>query len=404
MLKKLGQNTLSGYFSYSIILLLVAGISFFTFKHYQDSNTYMQKRIEVCKDKKDQRCYVDLVMNVFRKNGLDKALTLVTKIYAQDQSFSSSCHDLGHLLGSETYKLFKDGKPFKITPEAAFCSYGFYHGFMEVLASEGDVARARDFCKYVDAQVSKETPDASLQCYHGIGHGWVNIHGQTNLIGDDLGVAKKGLALCEKVAGNDSELSRCATGVFNGIAIFYGTGEYGLKVKTSDPLWLCRHVDKKFQDPCYISMNTVLHSLSGGSLSVAANFLTEIKDIKVAQHAMINLAIPFSLENIAMGSNEKNINSCKSLPTRLRIPCLQGLAFAFLEHGQPGQEYVKSIGFCKSSSLDENETKECLSYIYSYLAQWYPVDKANSICGLEGAYKDLCLENLKKGLMGLNTE
>ncbi len=402
MLKKLNKKSIYGYFLYSIIIMFFIAFSYLGLKHYQSSDTYLQKKIADCKDKNDQLCYVGLVMDVFRKKGLDKALSMVSKIYSQDQSFSSSCHDLGHLLGTETYKLFKDGKPFKITPEAAFCSYGFYHGFMEVLASEGDVARARNFCSYVDEQVSKETPDASLQCYHGIGHGWVNIHGQTNLIGDDLGVAKKGLALCEKVAENSSELSRCATGVFNGVAIFYGTNEYGLKIRSKDPLWLCRQVENKFQDPCYISMNTVLYALSGSDLSRAAQFLGEIKDVSTAQHAMINLAIPFSVPNIGLADNLKNIISCKSLSPTLKNSCLQGLAYAFLEHGEPGLEYVNSIGFCKNSDLAKDESAECLSYIYSYLAQWYPKDKAYSICDQEGVNKNMCIENVDKGLAGLN--
>jgi len=359
------------------------------------------KKIEECKAKNDQLCYKNLIMDTFNKKGLDQALDLVTKIYSQDQSFSSTCHDIGHLLGASTYELFRSGRDFKINAKVAFCSYGFYHGFMEILASDGDVEKARDFCKYVDTQISRETPDASLQCFHGIGHGWVNIHGDKTLLGDDLGIVKKGLSLCEKVASNDSELSRCATGVFNGIAIFYDEGEYDLKVKKDDPMWLCRSVEKRFQDPCYISMNTILFSISNQDFKVASKYIETISDDIMAAHAMINLALPFSLLEMNNPDHSESIAVCRGLQPRLNIPCFQGFAFAFMEHGEPGREYVNAVGFCKNNGLNDKETTGCLDYIYTYLPQWYPKDKAFSICENEGTTKSQCRASVEKGLSGL---
>lgn len=386
---------------YILVLGIFILIIFLGLKYFPTTNFYLQQSIEICRDKKDQVCYKDLIMDKFKKQGLDSALMMVTKIYAKDQSFSTSCHDIGHLLGSETYKLFKAGKPFTVSPEIAFCSYGFYHGFMDLMAGEGDVSKARDFCKYVDTQMSKITPDASLQCFHGIGHGWVNIHGDKSLVGDDLGIAKRGLTLCEKVSTNDSELSRCATGVFNGVAIFYGTNEYNLKIRQDDPMWICRFVDSKFQDPCYISMNTVLYSVSGQNLKLAAHYIEQIKDDTIATHAMINLALPFSFAQTNSSDYNNSIGICRGLQKRLVAPCLQGFAFGILEHGEPGKEYIKSLAFCKNNWLTKDEEKQCLSYIYLYLPQWYPKDKAYSICQGEGEYNALCAKEVEKGIQGL---
>lgn len=385
-----------------VVLTIVSiGIVFFGFKYLSKTNLYLQQKIDACRAKKDQICYKNLIMDEFGKQGLDSSIRLVTKIYATDPTFSTSCHDIGHLLGSETYKLFKSGKPFKVTPGIAFCSYGFYHGFMDLMAGEGDVSKARDFCKYVDSQMSKITPDASLQCFHGIGHGWVNIHGQESLIGDDLGIANRGLNLCEKVATTDSELSRCATGVFNGVAIFYGTHEYDLKIRDDDPMWLCRDVDSKFQDPCYISMNTVLYAVSGQDFKLATKYIEQIKDDTIATHAMINLALPFSIAESNNPDHSENINVCRGLQKRLIGPCLQGFAFGILEHGEPGREYVKSVAFCKENGLTKTETNQCLSYIYLYLPQWYPVEKSYSICDEEGEYRSFCKEKVEIGIKGL---
>ncbi len=342
-----------------------------------------------------------MIVEAFDKYGLSRSLDLVDKIYSRDSTFGSTCHDIGHLLGSKTFKLFKQGKDFEITSKVAFCSYGFYHGFMEILASEGDVKRARDFCKYVDSRVSKETPDATLQCFHGIGHGWVNIHGDKALVGNDLGIAKKGLSLCREVASTDSELSRCATGVFNGLSVFYANEEYGLKINKSDPMWICKKVEKEFQDPCYVSMNAILFSITGGDFRSSAKYIESIDDDVVASHAMINLSLPFSLSEINNNDHSKSVAVCKSLQDRLIIPCFQGFAFAFMEHGEPGKEYVRAVEFCKVNGLTDKEEKGCLSYIYSYMAQWYPKEKAYSICRSENGYEQLCKEKLEEGINGL---
>lgn len=381
-------------------LLTLVFVWFFLIKGSFPGN--LESDIKKCRDSKDQICYKNLVMEVFAGQGLDASLNVIDKIFAADPTFSSTCHDIGHALGSATYKLFRQGKNFKITPKVAFCSYGFYHGFMEILASEGDVAKARDFCTYIDSQISKETPDASLQCYHGIGHGWVNIHGDKTLVGDDLGIVNKGLLLCEKVASNDSELSRCATGVFNGIAIFYEKGEYGLEVKNEDPMWVCKKVNKKFEDPCYVSMNTILFSITGQNFAKSAKYIEGIKDDQVAAHAMINLSLPFSLAEMNQSDHSESIAVCRSLQSRLIVPCLQGFAFAYMEHGEPGKEYVKAAGFCRENGLNSTEEKECLGYIYSYMAQWYPAEKAYAICRSEAEYGDYCSQKVKEGIDGLN--
>ncbi len=359
------------------------------------SNFLIDKEIDKCSSSNDQKCFSDLVLDVFESKGLDEALNLVGSIYERNSNFASSCHDIGHLLGKETYKVFSSGKEFKITSKAAFCSYGFYHGFMENLASsESDVKKAREFCEYVDSQISKETPDATLQCFHGIGHGWVNVHDNKGLWGNEGAIAQKGLNLCEEVSETESELNRCATGVFNGIAVFYTTGEYEIKVNKNDPLWLCNKQETKYQDPCFISMNIFLMSLSDGDVKKASEYLKTIKDDSVATHAMLNLALPFGISNLNTDNHSNSVVICRSLEKRLIESCIQGYAFAFLEHGEPSKEYIKPIKFCKETYLTDSESEACLSYIYSYLPQWYSKEKVSSICDDESEHKDFCYEKV----------
>jgi uncharacterized protein YxeA len=390
-----------------IIILSIIILALFVFYLQAHTDVFwtiqLNKESQKCTEESNQVCWVNLVLSVFHKRGLEYSLNFVSSAYQRDPSFSKVCHDVGHLLGKETYKLFDEGKEFQISSNASFCSYGFYHGFMEsMVSSEEDLKKARQFCLYVDSQISKITPDATLQCFHGIGHGWVNIHEDKSLWGNDLGIIKKGLILCERVSENDSELSRCATGVFNGVSVFYSTEESGLKIKKDDPLWICKAQENKYQDPCFISMNTVLMALNDGDLKVASKYLEDIPDDIVASHAMINLAIPFGLRRYDDKDHRDSVGICRSLQERLVVPCLQGYAFAFLEHGEPGKEYVRSLDFCKENDLTETEENKCLGYIYAYLAQWYAQDKAVEICNNEGGYQQYCHEQLKIGLEGLN--
>ena len=393
------KNTLILFLVIAVLLLGLARGS-------PDIKSY-DREIEACKQSENKTiCWKDLVIQVFERDGMGEAYGIIARLYDTIPEFAPTCHDFGHFLGNATYELFSGGKDFKVTAKTAFCSYGFYHGFLERLASEeGGVKGARDFCIYVDQQLAKETPDVTLQCFHGIGHGWVNVHDVPELWGNEEGIVKRGLELCERVAGNDSELSRCATGVFNGIATFYGTREYNLKLNRDDPLWLCRKQTEKYKDPCFISMNVALVAAADGDLVRAAKFVDAINEDEYAKHAMLNLAIPFGVENLHSSDHTQAILDCRSLSPRLRISCIQGYAFAFLESGKPGEEYIKPIEFCSLSILSSQEKEGCLGYIFGYLAQWYPREKALGICDLSNdSQKEFCKRSVENSLKGLEAQ
>ena len=362
-----------------------------------------EKIVKCSQSENKQLCWQDLLTETFDRNGLDKSLDLVEVIYESDPEFIDVCHTFGHLLGKKAYEAFVAGKEVKVNPKTAFCSYGFYHGLMEQMArSESDISRIRDFCDYVDAQIADQSPDATLQCFHGIGHGWVNVHDLPELWGNPIGIAQRGINLCEKVSHNEAELSRCATGVFNGMAFFYVANEYELEINKEDPLWLCRIQEKQYQDPCYLSLNVVLVNVADNNLLKAAKFIEEIPEDDYARHAMLNLAIPFGMMSIR-GAGGEGISLCRQLQPRLIESCIQGHAFASLEHGEPGKGYIGAINTCIYSNLSEEEREGCLSYIFNYLPQWYSKDKAYAICkALDVEYREFCSDLVKKRLSEFN--
>jgi len=122
-------------------------------------------------------CSQQRVRDVLVTYGVKEAFTLVKYLYDVDPTSRASCHTLTHYIGSQAYRLSQKHTPFTLSPEIAYCSYGFYHGFAEELFRRGgNVSSAAEFCAYVDRELTKYTRDSTLQCYFGMGHGVVNNH------------------------------------------------------------------------------------------------------------------------------------------------------------------------------------------------------------------------------------
>jgi hypothetical protein len=370
------------------IILLVSGVFFLKQADHVDSSCQFDD-VNLVK-----LCWQQIVESSIKQGDIAGAFDSLTRLYDAAPAMGETCHSLTHEIGRAAYRLFARDVEFDITPQTAYCSYGFYHGFMEELViAQPDMRVARDFCSYVDARLSSITPDVTLQCYHGIGHGTVNNH-DPRTWGNAQALIDPALLLCEQVASTDDELSRCATGVFNGLSIFYSTGEYNLTFDTSDPVAICRAQKKQYQDPCYISMNMLLLQLANYDLRRAIGYIDAIPEDSIAQHTVINLASPVGTRNMDAADHMPIVQTCRSLQPRLHLACIQGYAFGFMEQGKPEQEYIKPIAFCQSKYLDIEEQNACFEYIFSYLPQWYGAEKVQKICSmLDGDVQRKCYEN-----------
>ena len=97
------------------------------------------------------------------------------------------------------------------------------------------MAPARAFCDYADKKLKFFIADAGGACLHGIGHGSVDDVPDQALWGNPQGIVKPALGLCERVAQNQDELFRCASGAFNALEILSDSGKYGLSADQKDP-------------------------------------------------------------------------------------------------------------------------------------------------------------------------
>src|SRR3989344_8520607 len=84
--------------------------------------------------------------------------------------------------------------------------------------------------------------------------------------------------------------------------------------------------------------------------------------------------------------------SCRKVPERLHIDCLQGISGGLVAHGEPEREYVKALRFCGSSLMTAEEKKVCYRHTFNSLRGIYPESKFKTICALaEKKYQEACL-------------
>lgn len=336
-------------------------------------------------------CWADAVDAALEKHGLDVAFDVFSVLHDTEPLFAYNCHDFTHKLGQAAYFLFAKGEKFSVTPKTQYCSFGFYHGFMQTLiAKTGDPKKAREFCAYVDRQLAEKAKNAAGACYHGIGHGWASDH-EEKAGGDEWKIVKPALKLCEEIAETREQHFRCYTGVFDSIAVAYYNQRYGLKIKKDDPLWLCREQTEQYKAPCYREMMTVIIRLGGNELVKAAPYVEKFVEMRHAAMSMQALA-DASVRPLKNKTNYAALLSvCRSLREDLRLPCISGLADGFIQYGPPEEEYKPALQFCGSPLLTSEERQSCFQAILSYTSQIYPKEKFLEICqSVSGIFPKNC--------------
>lgn len=342
------------------------------------------------KDPESFDCFQDKILAVLEKEGIDATFDALAKLYVEDPRVVPVCHYLTHNIGLAAYKHYLKDKDSVLTPKAAYCANGFYHGFMEAyLTASGDVGKAKEFCVYVGEKLNSSAPDAELQCYHGIGHGAIEASlARLPSARNEEEIIKPALETCEEAASTDEELYRCTSGVFNAVANFYTTGEFGFEVDEENPVWLCDKQPENYQESCYGNMNTVLVWLARHDFQKAIGFIDHLPEER-AVSAVRYLANMYTLR-IARENHQRAISECRLLKENLRVPCIEGFAHGFLENGTPGEEYKDSFAFCRNEFLNEEERDVCFKYALN-LGGWYPIAKAKEICNtVEAEYQKYC--------------
>ncbi|MBI3577154.1 hypothetical protein HY086_03910 [Candidatus Gottesmanbacteria bacterium] len=357
----------------------------------------MNKALAQCAKATDstekKQCWQFEVEKFLGRGDIAGSLTLIASFFDKDPSLSETCHGLTHTIGKHAFALFAKGESFALNEKTTYCSYGFFHGFMEALIQHGsNISVAQQFCDRIGEKLAKTSPDARYACFHGIGHGWTNVH-DPRLYGNERAMVGPALALCQRVARQKEELLRCATGVFDSISISYYNKQYGLTMKRGDPLWLCQEQEEQFKEACYRDMMPAILWLGDHDLTKAAPYVERFVEkgyVGVAIQTLASDSMRYVMDRQEVGYWEYLL-FCRSLPQSLYPSCIKGLTTGVMEFGIPQRAYVLGLAICKSVELKKNERDTCFSEVLRYVANRYPQEISRSICKkIEDAYQQYC--------------
>lgn len=328
------------------------------------------------------QCWQNEIFFALAQGGVDGAYGAVAELFTTDPEFRESCHSIAHNIGLASYQFYAKNKDFIISPKAAVCAGGFYHGFMEgYIGATGDTTGAGRVCDDIGEAVGVVSPSARLQCYHGIGHGAVETTiASTGSFGSQYAFIESALALCEQASAGVDERYRCVSGVYNGIANFYINSAYGLSVEKENPLLLCATQKDIYKEACYGNMNSVVLWSADNNFTKAAASVLALPDNNHRARALWYLASLYATEHLSDTSFEEVVNECHHLQVEFRGDCIRGFAEGLLEHGNPGVEYKQMLTFCREPLLSNAERAECLNATLSTLESWYGKEKAKDIC------------------------
>ncbi len=320
---------------------------------------------------------------------INHTMEIVAQTYASDPDFANNCHDFMHTVGKAAYELFAKGENFRVGDKTSYCAYGFYHGFMENLVSRsGDIALAQNFCKKVDSELSSTAPGAKLACYHGIGHGWTNVH-DPSVFGNERAMVTPALALCEKVTSDQEELKICATGVFDSISISYYNQTDGLKMNKADPYWLCREQKDKYKIPCYMDLTPAIVWLGSYKLDKSLQYIKSV-DVKYRELVVETMAedvVRFVIRDNLNASDQVGV--CRTLGPKLNLICLGGLVKGYLQFGPPEHEEESGLRFCETSGLNAQEKDYCYSKLLATIKFSVSKSRYEKVCSTYEKYCEI---------------
>jgi plastocyanin len=334
-------------------------------------------------------CWGNLMNQTLADKGLDAAFDLMANLYTTNPDFAEQCHTFAHTLGQDAYKEYAAHKDVELSTKATYCGYGFYHGFMEsLLADTGSPQQAQDFCAYVGKKLNAQTTDAEGACYHGIGHGTVD-GGDAAAWGNAQAMLDPGIKICQLVAGEDKtefgKMYRCVSGAYNALQILADDPKYKLTQIQKDPFYICPSQPKQFWEACYTNMLPEVLTFTKGDFIKAAKIVEAIpKENPDVIRPQVMLSVFHEWIRINLTQQDyavsNGIKICRSLDSDMQLPCIEGLSGGHMKYGEPQQEYVKALGFCKSDLLKQDEQSTCYGYILPRLRIWYSVEKTAEIC------------------------
>lgn len=350
----------------------------------QKTNFKVCDNISELTDKR--KCWEKAIEDTLKVQGIDATFNLVNYFYNQDGKFASDCHSYIHLVGEKAYQVFSEKDKIRLSSKGGFCGYGFYHGFMETLLLQGnDISLAGQFCDYAQKEVGGKN-DVKGACFHGIGHGITEDHDKKSW-SDEFELVRSPLSICEQITEDEYMIQRCASGVFNVLAMKYTSAV--MPLDKIDPVQFCKKQSKTFfKKPCFEEMNTMLISLSGNDFLKAFKFIQDIEE-EYADSAVRSLASVAGMQYKSK-SFEEQIQNCRNLPGKFQPACIRGFVGGLIEAQTTNQD-AKALSFCNSPELQAEEKDNCYQEALRLLSLYLPSYSFKGVCRkLDKQYQSYC--------------
>lgn len=335
-------------------------------------------------------CWIRLLSLTQRNKGTLETFSLLQQLYKQDPYFGNTCNDMTHRIGGQAYGINRSHLTDIITPETLFCNAGFYHGLMEVfISSTKNIDKAAQFCDEVEKRLGYSTIIAPTACYHGIGHGTMELLGIHSLVNwDSIGdILSRGIEICGSYP--DVYRTACVNGIFS--AVFMHYRDLPQDSKRSDPYWFCPSVSPVYQRFCYESMSANLYWNGKRDIGKSVTFIQSHVPKEQQQYALRTVLQEISFETVKNSSWDDVIRDCKKLDTQLMRVCIKSFVEGLIDNGEPNMEHQQGVRFCNSPVLLTAERDSCFSNLVSYVTGLYSRGNPAGSCELfEPQYRKYC--------------
>lgn len=296
-------------------------------------------------------CWDADVTNVLKKDGLDAAFAFIDKLYKEDPRFQRSCHDVMHILGSAAYEKYAKDQAVTDHPEASYCGYGFYHGFIEkMLISEGP-AHYDEVRKYCESLVTPSSGGGSGSCFHGIGHAIFDTL-DSAIWGDYDAMVKEGTRLCEVALTDKEARIRCASGIHNSFANAMSRRSYELSYAGFDSIAFCRSQPDEYRETCFGEVLTAQIRNTNLDRANAMKLLATLtpNERTLEYYYYFATEVKRDISNV---DSKKYATTCEELGNQVWTRrCISGIVQGIREESPTQKTFVIAFPFCSHLSGD----------------------------------------------------
>lgn len=313
------------------------------------------------------QCFDILLEEKLSKEGMEAAFDYFVNIYKENPDVGGVCHGWAHRLGEVEYGLYAEGREVSLRAEATFCSYGYFHGFINAMVeATQSLETALQFCDSAAKREQDGLKNLHNNCVHGIGHSIATLMLEDEAYwGDFNKSAEHGFVECERLFKPGFDLDICYDGMFHELHLSVMQETYGMSSKaymeSGDLFYFCHGFAEEKRESCFYDFVNLWPSFYKDDEASAMRYvypqLLEIGDD--ALRTMRTFVRGFIEGDIAHGNYQDSVEACTLTEGIFFEACLEGLASGFVEHGEPNNMHVAGFSFCEEYFT--GDTKElCL--------------------------------------------